>query len=229
MEEIINHLSGEFSDLGLTKKNKKIIPIKKDSILLIQSLFRGYRCRKDLRKKKDGMTSDLLCLMIDKYNDKLLFNEEMNKKLTHKKIRNENLPSEISENLVKFAIFKKYGVMGCWDTDRGDLVVLSKKIEIKGFMSDGPSSFGPTENWDWIYFVDAKKTLQKKYKIYEFKMSNSNSLWYNLKMNKTETYLDQCNQKRRPRTTFQEIKKQLNGHFQLIFDGHLDELLQNNS
>lgn len=221
MEQVIDNLSNFY----ITKKYKKIIPKEDDMIQMIQTLFRGYRCRKHLRKLKDGMTAELLSLLIDKYNDKLFFNEEINKRLTYKKIRNENLPSEISENLVKFAIFKKYGIMGCWDTDRGDLVVLSKKIEIKGFMSDGPSSFGPTENWDWIYFVDAKKTLNKRYKIYEFKMSNSNSLWYNLKMNKNETYLDQCNQKRRPRTTFHEIQKQLNGYFQLIFDGHLDELL----
>ncbi len=227
MDKSIDELSDSMQNCFIgEKKKKKILPKKRDGFVLLQAIFRGYLCRKKLKKNKDGMTLDLLCMLIEKYNDKLLFNEEINKKLTHKKIRNENFPSEISENLVKFAILKKYGVLGCWDTDRGDLVVLSKKIEIKGFMSDGPSSFGPTESWDWIYFVDAKNTLQKKFKIYEFKMSNSDTLWSHLKMNKKETYLDQCNQKRRPRTTFQEIQKQLHGHYQLIFDGHIDQLLE---
>ena len=48
--------------------------------------------------------------------------------------------------------------MPCWDKDKGDIVInkiyLFKQLEIKGFTSTTPSSFDPTEMWDWIYFLD---------------------------------------------------------------------------
>jgi len=60
----------------------------------------------------------------------------------------DNFPSHISENIVKFALFKKYNIMPNWDTKTGDLDLFNLKIEVKGFSSTGPSSFGPTEEWD---------------------------------------------------------------------------------
>jgi len=67
-----------------------------------------------------------------------------------------------------------------WDTKKGDLELLNKQLEIKGFMSDGPSSFGPTENWDWIYFVDGIDFINKRFKIYEIKLSNKDKRWRNI-------------------------------------------------
>ena len=49
-------------------------------------------------------------------------------------------------------------------------------------MSDGPSSFGPTEAWDIIYFVNCKKFLDKKFKIYEIKLSNKSEIWRNIRI-----------------------------------------------
>jgi ABC-type antimicrobial peptide transport system permease subunit len=138
--------------------------------------------------------------------EKMIFIDEINKILLKKKIRNENFPSEISENIVKFFLLKKYKISACWDTESGDVDFMKHKIEVKGFMSTGPTSFGPKEQWDWIYFVDARDTLHKIYKIYEIKLSNSNSVFLNMKMNKNETFEEQCKQKRRPRISFFEIK-----------------------
>ena len=65
------------------------------------------------------------------------FTKKINIHKKKKKRRNENFPSDISENIVKFAIAKKYGVMPCWDTDKGDLIIKKKnifiQIEVKGF------------------------------------------------------------------------------------------------
>jgi hypothetical protein len=101
---------------------------------------------------------------------------EMLKGVNNKKIRNENFPSHISENLVKFALNNiKYinsDEKVTWNTSVGDLEYKNKRIEVKGFISDGPSSFGPTEKWDTIYFVDAKKIRDKKIIIYEVLLSN---------------------------------------------------------
>lgn len=193
-------------------------------ITKIQSVARGYLARKELRKPKDKMTLDIVVKMLDRYNDKIIFNNEINMILSKKKIRNENFPSEISENLVKFCKVKQIGIMGTWDTKSGDLVLMNKKIEIKGFSSTGPSSFGPIESWDWIYFVDCVDHLNKNFKIYEIKMSNNNNSWKNIKVNSTQTVHDQCVQKRRPRLHFKSIQKQLGAHCKLIFNGNISEL-----
>ena len=152
----------------------------KNKINKIQSLWRGYFQRKENTKLKDNMTLSIVDQMLDKYIDKIKFNEMINKKLSKKKIRNDNFPSEISENIVKFALNKKYKIMPCWDTDSGDLDFVNKRLEIKGFSSTGPSSFGPTESWDYIYFLDALEFKEKKFKLYEIKLSNNSEKWRNL-------------------------------------------------
>jgi len=49
-------------------------------------------------------------------------------------------------------------------------------------MSDGPSSFGPTETWNWLYFVDAKDTLTGFFKVYEIKCSNTSEEMKNVRI-----------------------------------------------
>jgi hypothetical protein len=78
--------------------------------------------------------------------------------------------------------------MPCWDTDKGDIIInkkhIFKQIEVKGFMSIGPSSFGPTEKWDFLYFVDGQDIKNKKFKVYEVKLSNKNEFFRNINMSK---------------------------------------------
>lgn len=205
--------------------NNKIL---NKNALIIQKNYNGFLTRKQLSDLNDNFTFELLKKLYNKYIDGLLFTININNQLLKKKIRNENFPSHISENIVKFAIYKKYNIMPCWDTNVGDLIInknnILKKIEVKGFMSTGPTSFGPTENWDWIYFVDAINILTKKIIIYEIKLSNKNIIWQNIKINKNQTYYDQCVQKRRPRLSFQQIKNQLIEYCTIIFTGNIDDL-----
>lgn len=202
-----------------------LLKINDKPIIKIQSLCRGYLTRKELQKPKDGMTMHILLKMLKKYNSKIIFNKKINEKLTKKKIRNENFPSEISENIVKFYIFKYHKIMGNWDTKCGDLEVLNKKIEIKGFMSTGPSSFGPTEKLDVLYFVDCVKTLDGIFKIYEIKLSNENVIWKNIKISKKQTFKDACKQGIRPRLVFKSIEKQIGKYCKCVFNGHIKLLI----
>ena len=119
--------------------------------------------------------------------------------------------------------------MPCWDTKKGDLVInkkdIFKQIEVKGFTSHGPSSFGPKEMWDWIYFVDGIDIRNKKFKVYEIKLLNTCEIWTSIKITKTETYGEQCNRRVRPHCGFEKIlKPQLGDHCKLIFDGHISDL-----
>ena len=167
----------------------------------------------------------------------------VNKQLTNKKIRMPNFPSEISENIAKFAIYKKYKICPTWDTKNGDISIsnkyINKKFEIKAFSSKGPTSFGPLENWNYLYFVDATQYKNKIFKVYEIKLSNTNDIFKNIKVSNTQTFQQQCIEKRRPHICFELLHKQIkeqicenkslknfvnSEHVKLIFEGSFDLL-----
>ena len=123
-----------------------------------------------------------------------------NSKLRGKSIRKPNYPSEITENIVKYAVYKKYGFVYTWNTKPGDLKYKDedKNIEVKGgYLDNGPSSYGPKEHWDWIYYVDCST---ENYKVYELRKSNEDFM--TISINKKETYHDKCKKGQRPRFKF---------------------------
>ena len=202
---------------------------KNDTVTKIKAWWRGCHFRKNFKKLNDNYTYGILNRCLDKYITDLQFNNEINSLMSKKKRRNENFPSDISENIVKFVIANKYGIMPCWDTDKGDIVInkkqLFRQIEVKGFMSTGPSSFGPKETWDLLYFVDGQDIINRNFKVYEIKMSNKNEIFRGINISKKETYGDIADTGRRPRGCFDTIfKPQLGDHCRLIFDGHISKL-----
>ena len=147
-----------FIDTDYTKKEYCCIKI--------QAQWRRYYLCKELKRPDDNYTFTILNRCLDKYISDLKFNNEINLLISQKKRRNENFPSDVSENIAKLVIAKKYGIMPCWDTDKGDIIIkkkdIFKQIEVKGFISCGPSSFGPHESWDLLYFVDGQDIINKK-------------------------------------------------------------------
>lgn len=192
----------------------------------IQKSWRGFLTRQNLLSLKDGMTLTKLDECINSYINTINFEQQLNKQLKNRKIRFSNFPSHISENIVKYVIAKKYKIMPNWDTENGDLIVNTLRIEVKSGLNfeNGPSSFGPAEYWDRIYFLDGKDIVLKKFKVYEIKLSNTSEKWKNIKVNKKETFYEQCLQKRRPRIKFKDIQNQLKNDCILIFDGYLNDL-----
>ena len=192
--------------------------------VIIQSWYRRIR----LRFLKDDFTKKILIKTIKKYNDIFSYCEDLNKVLKNKKMRKPNYPSEITENIVKFSIKKYYGIMPCWDTKKGDLSLFDMQLEVKGSINlknGGPTSFGPTENWKRIYFVDCKDHHKSNFIVYEIKLSNKSDIWKNIKVNKIQTYLDQCKEKRRPRILFNDLVKQIpKEYINIIFDGNINKL-----
>ena len=166
--------------------------------------------------------------MIIHTNNMYRFYDEINEHLRNKKVRKSNYPSEITENIVKFSIKKYYGIMPIWETKNGDLQLDYMKLEVKGSIdleNGGPTSFGPLESWNRIYFVNCKYHHELKFTVYEIKLSNSSYIWKNIKLNKLETYEQQCIQKRRPRILFRELIKQIpQKYIKIIFDDYIDKL-----
>ncbi len=198
--------------------------------ILIQKVWRGYITRKLLYKLKDEFNSKLIKKALTNHIDNTKCIKTINKQLKYKKFRNTNFPSEISENIVKYAIRQYYHICPTWDTKKGDLIIdlltYEKTIEVKGFSSKGPSSFGPKESWDIIYFIDCSQYSCKKFIVYEIRLSNRNPRWYNLKMNSRQTYKQVCLQGKRPRISFDKILSQIKKKYiRIIFDGMINKLL----
>jgi hypothetical protein len=221
-ETDIDNIIEIFNNINIKDNNEDLL--LKNKAILIQKYVRRFLNNIKLSSKKDSMTFDIINQLLDNYINTYNLISSINDKLSSKKIRNQNFPSEISENIAKLSFFKKYKIMPSWDTKNGDLTVLNKKIEVKGFMSSGPSSFGPTENWDYIYFVDCLKFKDKIFTVYEIKLSNKNIIWKNIKINKDDTYEKQCLQERRPRISFDSLYIQLNKYCNIIFQDHIDKL-----
>lgn len=159
------------------------------------------------------------------YNRTFKLTTELNKTMV-RKIRHENFKSEISENIVRMLLTDIYKTRVEWSSVKsGDLLMDEKRLEVKAFSSNGPSSFGPKENWDWIYFLDCRNHLDFNFKLYEIRLSNNNALWQNLKLNKENTMFDFCQQGKRPRLKFNEIQDQLGAHVKLIWQGYLIDLV----
>jgi ribonucleotide reductase alpha subunit len=197
------------------------------NIIKIQSIFRGKKTRKMLKKSTDNFNISTIKKCLDLFIQNHNFYEDLNSTLNgYKKCRHENLPSHISENLAKIGIYKFYKKiwLPTWNIKPGDLCLvfdnkIYKRIEVKGFTSDGPSSFGPKEEWDWIYFVDLKNFKQKHVKIYEIKLSNKSERWRNLKFGRS-TYgeIADANKRGNLRCAFNLIKKQLGNDCRCIVD-----------
>jgi len=163
------------------------------------------------------------------YNEYTNITIETNKKLKLKKIRKANFPCEISENIARVAIKKHFQQDCIWNIKSGDLQMSGKKVEVKSFSSKGPTSFGPSEKWDFLCFVDSTEHKKLIFKVYFSKISNKSDIWQNIKVNKVQTYKNQCLQRRRPRLNFQSIMNQLKNSKKCltkIFDGHIDDLLK---
>lgn len=197
---------------------------------LIQKTWRGYIIRKRLFALKDAFDLKAIKSMLTNFVEYTNTIVIANKKLKCKKIRNANFPSEISENIVKYAIRNHKKVCPTWDTKCGDLVIqindmIEKRIEVKGFSSTGPSSFGPKEKWDLLYFIDCRRYKEKKFIVYEINLSNDDPRWQNIKINSTHTYKQVCKQGKRPRISFHNIIPQLkNKYVKIIFSGHINSL-----
>jgi hypothetical protein len=180
------------------------------------------KTRKSKTKKEDPST------MPDNYSEDILrrrlaiFIEWHNQVIDMNKefglcIRNVNVPEDISENIVKFIARNHDDDASCkWAKClglNGDLY--SNKYpavsppEVKAFMSDGPSSFGPKKKFGAIYFLDLRELLTDKITLWKIMLTNESQEWKQLKMNKTQTHEEQSNQGRRPHISWDSIYKQI--------------------
>jgi hypothetical protein len=183
------------------------------------------KCINNLLKmnNNDNYTIDILKKMF-KLHAKYIRIIKKIKENNNIKIRLPCIPEHISENLIKFMVYKSEKIKCNWNC-KGDLITNKYIIECKCITSDGPISFGPCEKWNFLYVLDGRKWIETGiFKLYKINLTNDSHEWKNIKVNKTQTFSDQCKQKRRPRIKWNALKKQIKMHIVRIFKGTIDDI-----
>ena len=146
-------------------------------------------------------------------------------------IRHQNLPEDITENIVKFIIINHERDLSCsWAKSAkisGDLYsdkYIYAPIEIKAFMSDGPSSFGPRKKFGVLYFLDMRAWLNDIFILWKVSLTSDSLEWKNMKMSKSQTFEDQCKEGRRPHINWNTLQPQLQliNKCEKIYEGTFD-------
>jgi len=148
------------------------------------------------------------------------------------KIRRQNPPEDITENLAKHIISKcEYtnSIVWCKEFKQysGDLYNTETKeqMEIKSFTSNGPIQFSPTSKFDCLYFLDLKNFVNDQIILYKVYMHSESEELYNIKVNKSETFLDQKNKGRRPRLSWKLLYPQISEYCEEIYNGNIFDIL----
>jgi hypothetical protein len=202
----------------------------KNKTELIKLLLEG---KSDLSPKKkllkeDTYTEDILKERYEDFYNNYKKTSELKTKY-NLPIRQPNMPEDISENIAKFIIKSHEKKDAKWSKcidKSGDLYSCddNKHLEIKTFMSDGPISFGPSEAWDDIYFLDARQIMDGIFALYKLPYSNTSTTWRNVKVNNTDTFEKHASEKRRPRQNWESIKTQLDDKIEKIFEGLFSDI-----
>jgi len=160
---------------------------------------------------------------------------ELCKKYGKDRCRRVNFPEYISENLARHILIKmNIDTNITRNTKTGDLKSDKyDKIEIKSVTSDGPMSFGPSENWNILVIL--KIDLNDDFIIcYLVNLKNDNDIIQNIQLSKNETYGECCKKGKRPHISLdlflKEIKKNKknsNDNIKIIFSGKLEYLNTN--
>lgn len=152
------------------------------------------------------------------------------------KIRHQNTPEDITENIVKF-IIRKYendnSCVWCKGIDKkygltGDLYSNNYEktapIEVKSFTSNGPSQFGPDKKFGVLYFLDLRKWLNNEIILWKVNLNYQSKEFKNIKVNKTQTMEEQLLEGRRPHISWENIYPQITEHCKKIYEDTFENI-----
>jgi hypothetical protein len=185
--------------------------------------------------KEDRYTTDILQKRYADYKNSVETTLKIIKE-TGLPIRNQNPPEDITENIVKFLIKNKendatvkWAKAVCLNGDLySDNYDHEYPIEIKAFTSDGPSSFGPKKKFGVIYFLDMRGWLKDVFILWKVNVSSNSPEWKQIKMNKTQTNADQCEEGRRPHISWDNIHSQIAEKCVKVYEGTFENIFAEN-
>lgn len=154
------------------------------------------------------------------------------------KIRHQNTPEDITENITKFIIRnyenekscvwckgvdKKYGLTGDLFSNKYEK---SAPIEVKSFTSDGPSQFGPDKKFGVLYFLDLRQWLCDKIILWKVNLNYLSEEFKNIKVNKTQSMGEQLLEGRRPHISWDNIYPQICDFCEKVYEGTFEEIFK---
>lgn len=154
------------------------------------------------------------------------------------RIRHQNTPEDITENITKFIIRnyennksciwckgvdKKYGFGGDLYSNQYDK---TRCIEVKSFTSNGPSQFGPDKKFSVLYFLDLRLFLENKIILWKINLSDNSTEFRNIRINKNQTMGEQFIQGRRPHITWNSLYPQISQFCEKIYEGTFENIFQ---
>lgn len=144
-------------------------------------------------------------------------------------IRHQNIPEDITENIVKFIIrkFEDKNCIWCKSTvNSGDLYlpISNTKIEVKSFTSNGPTQFGPKTEFDKLYFLDMRNWINDELILWKVNIDSKSDEFKNIKVNKNETIGSQFSLGRRPRNNWNNIYPQIQKYTEQIYKGKFEDI-----
>ena len=152
------------------------------------------------------------------------------------KIRHQNTPEDITENITKFIIRKyendkscvwckgidaKYGLTGDLYSNKYEKIA---QIEVKSFTSNGPSQFGPNKKFGVLYFLDLRKWLNNNIILWKVKLNYLSDEFKHIKVNKTQTMGEQLLEGRRPHISWDNIYPQISDFCEKIYEGTFENI-----
>jgi len=125
-------------------------------------------------------------------------------------IRRSGLCMELSESMVKFSI-QSAGDKTCRKANKGDLFSdVEGQQEVKSITAiDSPTSFGPNQHWNVIYFLDASEWKNNNFTIWRVPIPNTHEFWKTLPVSKKQTKGDFSEAGKRPRPIWSTAIKPL--------------------
>lgn len=174
----------------------------------------------------DRYTPDILRIRYNGFKDGYIELSDLIT-LTSLPIRHQNPPEDITENIVKYIIHNHDNDPSCkWSKcmgKKGDLY--SDKhamMEVKAFTSNGPSSFGPKKKFDVLYFLDMRHWLNDLFVLWKVNVTNESPEWKQVKMNKSQTNENQCDDGRRPHISWDNIYTQIPQCCVKVYEGSFE-------
>jgi hypothetical protein len=194
----------------------------------------------------DQLTSSDVVILNDNYYSTILIKRFNDFKSTYisdeelikngLKIRHQNTPEDISENITKFIIRKyehdlscvwckgvdkKYGLTGDLFSNKYDKTA---PIEVKSFTSNGPSQFGPDKKFSVLYLLDLRQWLNDEIVLWKVNLNYMSEEFKNIKVNKVQTMGEQFIAGRRPHISWDNIYPQISDFCEKIYTGPFENI-----
>ena len=183
------------------------------------------------RLKEDNYTPDILRERYSRYVNDYKYVSELNEK-SGLKVRHQNPPEDITENIAKFIIHNYENDTSCkWAKSiglNGDLYSDKYRndmpIEIKSFTSNGPSSYGPNKKFGVLYFLDMRGFQKNLIILLKLNLNSNSKEWKDLPINKNQTNIQGCIRGIRPHIRYDDLSIHLKDNITKIYEGTFENI-----